>query len=157
MYKMLKSFLLLLVCHLAWASPSIEQVKHSIIVKLTKHNSAAIIEFNNFYNQFDRSIHLFFDKKNDQSLASHIKRIESEVETLKAVCADPAFVSVAFILKEHYAHVKDLIIILRSYVGSINSVAFALKVKRFEFLLPKDIKERGHFSLFRSLHHRLMC
>lgn len=136
---------------------SIEQVRDTIIRILKQNNSTALEQFNNFYMQFDRSVHLFFDRKNNQTLADHIKRMEDEVAMLNTVCNDQAFASVRHILQSHRDQVIDLLAIFKKYIGSINSVGFALKVKRFEFLLPADIKKRGHFSLFRSLHHRLMC
>ncbi len=147
----------LLLFQLSCARPSIEQVRDSIIKNLSKNNPMVVIEFNNFYNQFDRVIRLFFDKKNNQSLALHIKQIELIVKTLKGISIDQNFQCVRVVLQEYYAEVKDLLAILKEYVGSINSVSFALRVKRFEFIVPTDIRKRGQLYIFGSLHHRLMC
>ena len=157
MNKIIKYGFCFLATGLLVASPAIEDVRDSIIQLLKKNNPTVLMQFNKFYKEFDLSVHSFFDKKNDQSLLDHIKRMEGEIVTLTRVCQDPAFVSVHSILREHCAQVKDLVAIFKQYVGSHNSVAFAWKIKRFEFLLPEDIKKRGHFSIFRSLHHRLMC
>lgn len=157
MYKKIQYIFLLFFSLSALARPSIEEVRDSIIKTLAHHNPCVLEQFNCFYAQFDSSVHAFFDKKNHQSLADHIKRIEGEADLLGQVCSDLNFSSVCAILRKHRAHVLELIAILKKYVGSINSVGFALNVKRFEFLLPDDIKKRGHISLFRSLHHRLMC
>lgn len=140
-----------------YAQESIEHVKDHIIATLSHHNPHVVKRFNDFYKQFDGSVHSFFDRANNQPLTEHIKRIEQELALLTTVCQDKAFASVATILKTHQQSVIELIAILKKYVGSCNSVGFALKVKRFEFLVPQDIKERGHFSIFRSLHHRLQC
>lgn len=139
------------------AQESIEEIRDHIVATLAKHNPQVLEKFHELYKQFDSSVHSFFDRANKQSLAEHSKRMEQELALLTTVCKDKAFASVATILKVHRQSVIELIAIFKKYVGSYNSVAFALKVKRFEHLLPDDIKSRGHFSIFRSLHHRLLC
>lgn len=157
MNKVMWGVVFSLLSSMALAVPAIESVRDLIVKKLKKNNQTALVQFNNFYKQFEDSVHEFFDKNNDQPLNDHIKRMEGEVETLARVCKDLDFRTVWDVLQEHHMHVLDLISILRSYIGSHNSVAFALRLKRFEFLVPADIRKRGLFAIFRSLHHRLMC
>lgn len=129
--------------------------KAIIVSILYQKNPDAVPEFNHFFDKYDRSVIMFFDRKNNDSLAQHIRRMEAELQELQAVYNDERFSSVREPLIDQYEHLSNLLVVLRRYVGSRDALSLAFKVRKFKFLLPPEVRKRGNISLYRSLRHRL--
>jgi len=151
------SIIVLVFFSAAYAGEDFESARKSVITCLHKEQPACIAEFNTFFKRYDALVVNFFDKKNNEPLTTHICHMETELQTLKTVCNDTRYGCINAILCTYQTHIEDLISLLKSYVGSHDSLSLAFKVRKFKMILPEHVKKRGDISLFWSLHHRLRC
>lgn len=135
----------------------VEMVKKTIGNVLRQKNPAVVGEFNAFCQRYDRLVLTFFDTKNNESLATHVAYMEQELVMLDKVRHDARFASVQSYLDTYYGHIERLVYLLKEHIGSHKTFSLCLKIYKFKFLLPKDLKKRGNFSLLRALRHRLSC
>lgn len=154
-----KHFSIAMLCcySAAIATGNVESARTTIVELLKKEQPACIAEFKTFFKQYDELVVNFFDKKNNDSLTTHIMRMETELQTLKKVCDDEQYRCIHPILCGYHAQVTELIELLKRYVGSHDTVSLAFKVRKFKIILPEVVRQRGDVSLFWSLHHRLRC
>lgn len=139
------------------AHTDVDITKEKIFALLTQSNPSAIPLMQQYDAQYEESIRVFFDKKNKHTLAEHCKRMKNELDLLHAVCADPQFKSIHHLLLENYHNLTDFYDTVKSYIGSRNSLGFALALRKYRFLLTGKIKKRSIFYLFGCLSHRLNC
>jgi hypothetical protein len=139
------------------AFKDIELHKKEIATTLQKNNPALVGTFNQFCIQYDQSVVAFFDTHNNLSLAKHIQRMEKDLAILQKTSNDIQFASVQAMLIDLSNQVQNLVMLLKQYGSSKNSLGLAFKVRRFKKLLPIPINKRTEISLFWSLHHRLNC
>ena len=141
----------------ASAISNLETTRKEIVATLNREAPNCVAEFNSFFKKYDAVVFSFFDTKNNEPLKAHIESMESELQLLQNVCNDARYRSVHSILCEYHAHLKELVTLLKQYVGSHDTVSLAWKVRRFKVILPKTVKQQGDVSLFWGLYHRLRC
>jgi len=124
---------------------------------LNEKNPEHTVEFKRFFRRYDDVVESFFDKKNNDSLKTHITKMETELQTLKSVCDDVRYGCISSILCTYYEHITELIDLLRHYIGSHDTLSLAFKVREFKAILPETVRQRGDISLFKALYHRLRC
>lgn len=146
----------LLICPL-YGFKNIERAKKEIASTLQITNPAKLHEFYNFCDQYDHAVASFFDTNNYVSLKAHIDIMEKNLLTLKATIENPEFKTVRHILTDLNQQLINLMSLLSKYVGSKNSISLAFKVRHFKCLLPPAVENRGDFSLWWALTHRLGC
>lgn len=139
------------------AITDLETDRKIIITILSQSQPALVQEFKALCNHYDESVFQFFDKKNNNSLATHVAYMESEIEIFKKVGDDIRYRTVQPLVYEYYYYLKDLLAIVKRYIGSWDTLTLALKLRKFKPILPIDIRNRGDFALFWSLNHRLHC
>lgn len=139
------------------AHEDIDALKTKIIAILKQSNPKTVSTFSDFFKQYDRVVIHFFDRSNNDSLATHIAFMEKELKQLDTVAKDKQYAPIKTMLTDLYGNLRDLVDTLRGYVDTSNSVFLALSVRKFKFLLPTEIQEKGEFSLFKSLRHRHNC
>lgn len=154
---MKKTFFLLFVSLALNAAQDIDTIMDAVTATLKKNSPAAHQQFEAYKQQYAESVRVFFDKNDDQPLAEHCKIMEKNLKTLHTVCHDKNYASVKKQLLETYEKLYSLYETTKSYIGSHNSVGFALALRRFRFFLTGDIKKRSLFHLFGCLNHRLYC
>ena len=139
------------------AISDLDATRKEIIAVLHREAPTCIEEFNDFFKKYDGVVFSFFDKKNNEPLKAHIESMETELQLLQNVCNDVRYQSVHSILCEYHMHLKELVTLLRQYVGSCDTLSLAWKVRKFKVILPKTVKKQGDVSLFWALNHRLRC
>lgn len=156
--KLLKFiFILLFSSIIIFAQNDIETRKNMILNILKDSNNSVISEFNKFYNQYEKVVTSFFDKKNYQSLSGHVDNLEKDLVTLNQVCSDIRFNKIKFILIDIKSELIDLISILKKHLTSGNIITLAWHLRKFKSLVPSRIKNKGDFHLLSCLRHRLHC
>ena len=152
----MKLILLFLLCSAPLcAFKNIETTKKEIVTALQKNTPAVLPRFTQFCVQYDQSVTAFFDKQNNESLEIHITRMERDLTTLDVVIRDKQFIVVKDMLIELRVLLQELIVTLKPYILSKNSVGLAFKMRRFKKLLPVPINRLTEFSLFWALNHRV--
>jgi hypothetical protein len=141
----------------AYAVADLESARKIILTTLEQDHPEQIAEFNHFFKKYDAVVLNFFDKKNQEPLKIHIKQMETELQALKDVCEDMRYCSINGILSHYYTSITELIILLKHYVDSHDTISLAFKVRKFKAILPEAVKQRGDIALFWGLHHRLRC
>lgn len=139
------------------AITDIDATKTTAIEILQRKNPGAIAEFQLFYQKYYQLVSSFLDDNNHQSLANHIAHMEKEMVLLRRIIDDSKFGCIRPLLTEFNEHLSAFIVLLKQYVCSHHTISLALKLRRFEFLLPRTIRQRSFISLFKSLKHRLHC
>ena len=146
----------LIACPLL-AHTDVDTVKQEVFTILKKTNPRVLPRMQEYDAQYAESVRVFFDKKNKQPLAEHCKRMKAELELLQNVCSDHQFASVRHLLLENHRHLTEFYTTVKSYIGSHNTLGFALALRKYRFLLTGKIKTRSIFYLFGCLSHRLSC
>ena len=135
----------------------IEIIRQTITHTLAHASPESLPLYQQFCDQYQKLVFDFFDKNNNFPLGIHIHAMERNLGVLAKVIALPAFSSVRTILTHLYPHLAELVATAKSYLGSRNYISFALSVRKFKYLLPYAIRNRGEISLLWSLRHRLLA
>lgn len=150
-------FIMVFMCSSTDAIPDLETTRNTISAILHKELPTSVGVFDNFFKQYDERVCTFFDKRNNDSLKTHIEHMEQELYILKNICDDMHYHCIKPILTHYHMHISELITLLKEYINSHDTLSLAFKVREFKHILPHEVKQRGDISLFWSLHHRLRC
>lgn len=153
----LLSISLLQLAHRLHALDTIEITRAALVKTLQHQNPAALTEFMLLFKRYEQIVFDFFDSNNHTPLSGHISRMHHELETLERVCHTACFSSITPTLRLYQKHLQELVDILQSYKNGRDIISVGLKVRKFKFLLPKEVYDRGDIALFWALHHRLTC
>lgn len=138
------------------SEPDVEVVRNKVIRTLSANNPKILPEFFKYSDQYDKLVFDFFDTNNKLPLVSHIQLLDENLKTLTQVIDNPEYSSARVNLQEVYPKLIELIAILKNQIGSRNYGWLGLKIRRFKFLLPLLIRNRGEISLLWSLRHRVL-
>lgn len=139
------------------AIDNIETIKYKVQNTLAKKNPKILGQYHEFSQQYDQLVLDFFDINNNEPLKTHVHNIRAAMHILKQTCDNPEFASVRPILLTYYKHGSALVHALKGYIGSHNMLSLIFKLRHFVFLLPQVVRNKGAFTLFRGLNHRLHC
>lgn len=135
----------------------LKTAKNSLITILQKERHDCVKEFQELLEKYDKIVLDFFDKKNNDSLKTHISRMEIELHSLKKVYEDVRYCSITALLKEHYGQLEEVVSLLKRYIGSHDAFSLALEVQKYKPILPEPLQKKSNVSLFSCLRHRLKC
>lgn len=156
--KTIITFIIALLCtSITCAITDLESDRHTIIAILNQQRPESVSEFHSLFKHYDEAVLQFFDKKNNDSLKMHIDYMEVEILTFKRLGDDAHYGCIQPLLHEYYYCLKDLLTIVKRYIGSWDTLSLALRLKKFKPILPVALRHRGDFSLFWALNHRLHC
>jgi hypothetical protein len=136
--------------------PDVEIVRNKIARILTENNPKVLPEFFQYSDQYDKLVFDFFDINNKLPLVTHIQLFDENLKVLTRVIDNPEFSSARTYFQEVYPKLIELIAVLKNQIGSRNYGWLGLKVRRFKFLLPLLVRNRGEISLLWSLRHRVL-
>lgn len=153
----LLSISLLQLTHHLYALDTIEVTKAALVKTLQQQNPAALTEFMLLFKRYEQIVFDFFDTNNHAPLSTHISRMQDELKTLDQCCSNPHFNAITPTLRMYQAHLQELVTLLQSYKNARDIISVGFKVRKFKFLLPKEVYERGDIALFLALRHRLTC
>jgi hypothetical protein len=156
MYKLMTLIFLLLPA-LTHAHQNFDETRQEILTILQTTTPTAVQPCKALFAQYDTLVTNFFDKKNTESLAAHVKHMREGVAALHTACHDVRFKSVHVLFKRLHKDVSAMVDTCASYVGARITLFFALAMKKFKFLMPAAIQNKGDFAVFRCLSHRLSC
>lgn len=139
------------------AFDTIETTKAALVTTLKKYNPSALAEFSLLFKRYEQIVFDFFDTNNHNPLSMHISHMQTELTTLDRICSNPHFNSITPTLRMYQAHLQELVTILQSYRSARDTISVGFKVRKFKFLLPKEVYGRGDIALFWALQHRLRC
>lgn len=139
------------------AFDSIETTKAALVTTLKKYNPSVLAEFSLLFKRYEQIVFDFFDTNNHNPLSMHLNRMYEELETLERVCSNSQFDSITPTLRTYQKQLQELVTLLHSYRGPLDIVPLGFKVRKFKFLLPGAIQQRGDAALFWALQHRLRC
>ncbi|MFI5333381.1 MAG: hypothetical protein ACHQVS_04765, partial [Candidatus Babeliales bacterium] len=143
--------------HRLHAFDTIEVTKAALVKALQRHSPSALPEFDTLFKRYEQIVFDFFDTDNLDPLSVHLHRMEQELITLDQICTDIQFYSIIPTLRIYQQHLKELVALLHTYRGVRDIIPLGFKVRKFKFLLPETLQQRGDIALFFALHHRLTC
>lgn len=138
------------------ANPIDIEQRKQLVLRIVQNNPAAMRYFYSCFQRFDQLAIQFFSDENNDSLHTHIRKMEEEIETLKTTINNPQYTIVRPILCSLHHDVTNMVSTLKKH-NSSDAIMLGLKIKQYRFLLPSQVKERNIFSLYMALRHRLNC